>query len=104
MLIQAANFEKALLHVKIAALVLISLGWSINWTKSNFISQQVVIHLGFELSLIVSVTCPESKVLDLQETLRVRPATHLAAFYYRPVQRHLLSVKSQWSDEERFPD
>ena len=105
MLVQASSKDKALLHGKIVALVLMLLGWSVNWTKSNFVPQQKVVHLGFELDTVsMLVTCPRSKVEDLQSLSRkalddtsitahdcerllgkmesVRPATKLAVLYY----------------------
>ena len=126
MLIQASSYEKALLHGKIAALVLMVLGWSINWTKSNFVPQQRVIHLGFELNTVdMLVVCPQTKISDLQTLCQnaldkesitahdcerllgkmesVRPATYYAALFYRPIQRQLLGIKSNWGEGERFP-
>ena len=47
-LLQASSPEKAYLHGQIVALVLMVLGWSINWKKSSFIPSQQFTHLGFD--------------------------------------------------------
>ena len=46
-LIQASTCDEALLQGQIAALVLMALGFSINWKKSCFTPSQQITHLGF---------------------------------------------------------
>ena len=126
MLIQASSREKALLHGQIAALVLMVLGWSVNFKKSTFVPSQKVVHLGFELDTVAMlVSCPLPKIKDLQNLARaaresgsltvhecerllgkmesVRPATPQAALHYRALQNQLLRAKSSWGEDERFP-
>ena len=72
------------------------------------------------------VSCPRSKIEDLQSLCRkametssitanecerllgkmesVRPSTNLAALHYRPIQRQLLVLKSSWGEGNRFPN
>ena len=113
-LVQASSPEEAVKHAKIAALVLMALGWSLNWEKSNFIPSQEVLHLGFIDTKHMIAKCPQDKVLRLQglckEALQngfisahalecllgtmesVRPVTKFAALHYRSLQRQLLKA------------
>ena len=62
-LIQAKTAEEAYLHAQITILVLLCLGWEVNWTKSNLIPNTKIKHLGFEIDTVaLTVTCPFDKV------------------------------------------
>ena len=112
-LVQASTQEEAFYHAKIVSLVLMALGWSINWEKSNFVPSQEILHLGFIINTNnMTVKCPQDKVARLQtfckETLKsglisghdlekmlgtmesLRPVVPLAALHYRALQRQLL--------------
>ena len=116
MLIQATSAEMAFQHTQLTALILMVLGWSLNWEKSCFIPKQEVVHLGFIINTVsMTLKCPPEKVIRLQEKSRqamvdkhisvhncekllgymesVRPATPFAAMHYRPIQRQLLHAK-----------
>ena len=68
MLIQAQSAEGVYLHGQITALVLMLLGWSLNWEKSNFIPSQQFTHLGFDWNISsMVISCPPAKILRLQE-------------------------------------
>ena len=109
-----------------AALVMMALGWSLNWKKSNFIPSQKVTHLGFDLdTLSMTISCAPDKVVRLQSRCSsalksgfisahecervlgfresVRPMTPYAALHYSPIQRQLLAVKSSWPRGRRYP-
>ena len=121
MLIQADSWDKALLHGQLAALVLMALGWSLNWKKSCFTPSKQFKHLGFDFDTsAMTISCPADKVKCIQDMCStamqsgsitvhecekllgkmesVRPATPFAALRYRPIQRQLLSVKSHWPE------
>ena len=123
MIIQAKTPEKALEDAQLVTLILMALGWSLNWEKSCFIPSQEVKHLGFIInSNTMTIKVPEDKVERLQNSCRialnekmitvhdcekilgymesVRPAVKLAALHYRPLQRQLLHAKSK----NRIPD
>ena len=62
-LIQAKTLEEAYLHAQITVLVLLCLGWEINWTKSSLIPSTKIKHLGFEIDTeSLTVNCPLDKV------------------------------------------
>ena len=126
MLIQAMSREQALFHGQLAALMLMVLGFSLNWKKSNFVPSQKVIHLGFELDTVAMlVSCPSSKEEDLRALCQkakgnksltihqceqilgkmesVHPATPQSALFYRPIQKQLLGVKASWGENWRHP-
>ena len=117
MLIQAASASGAFLHAQITILVLMCLGWSINWEKSNLVPSQQITHSGFVIdSNTMTVSCPEDKmqclvisapaalssghltVHDLERLLgrmeSVRPVTPMAAVWYRSLQKQLSRAKS----------
>ena len=104
------------MHAQITILVLLCLGWEVNWTKSNLIPSTKIKHLGFEIDTVsLTVTCPSDKVERIRnfasETLKnghitvhdaekimglfesVRPTTFCAALHYRGLQRQLLHAK-----------
>ena len=116
LLVQGATKEQVFLHAQVAALLLMVLGWSLNWKKSDFVPKQQVVHLGFSIdSVSMTISCPQDKIERLQgmcakamaegvimvhdaEKLlgtmeSVRPVTPLAALRYRPLQRQLLRAK-----------
>ena len=116
MLLQSSSPETVLRHSQITALLLMLLGWSLNWEKSNFVPSQEVIHLGFIFnSKKMTISCPPPKIERLQEFSRtllkakvssvhdlerligtmesVRPSTPLAALKYRNLQKQLLKSK-----------
>ena len=118
LLVQALTADQVFIHAQAAALLLMVLGWSLNWKKSDFIPKQEVIHLGFKInSVSMTVSCPPDKIERLQgmcaramssgiitvhdaEKLlgtmeSVRPVTPLAALRYRSIQRQLLRSKSK---------
>ena len=121
MLLQASSPELVYENAKIAALVLMAFGWSLNWEKSSFIPSQEVKHLGFLINTqSMTIRCPADKVERLQSHCKtvlssgcltvhecekllgtmesVRPATKLAALHYRPLQRQLLHAKVGFRD------
>ena len=116
MLIQGKTAEEVLLHAQIVMLVMMALGWSFNWEKSDLVPRQEVVHLGFVFNTTsMTITCPRDKVTRLQNKCRVaakdgyitvhdlerllgtmesvRPATMLAALHYRSLQHQLLQAK-----------
>ena len=111
MLLQGASAEEVLLHAQIVMLVLMTLGWSFNWDKSDLVPKHVVVHLGFVFDTTsMTITCPFDKVKRLQDKCKamlraghatvhdlerllgtmesVTPATVLAALHYRHFQYH----------------
>ena len=52
MLIQAKTKSEAYLHAQITILVLLCLGWEVNWEKSNLIPSTKITHLGFEIDCV----------------------------------------------------
>ena len=116
LLVQGSTKEQVFLHAQVAALLLMVLGWSLNWKKSDFVPKQKIIHLGFSIdSVSMTISCPPDKierlrgmctkvmsegvvtVHDAEKLLgtmeSVRPVTPLAALRYRPFQRQLLRAK-----------
>ena len=116
MLIQADTAEKAYLHAQITILLLLSLGWEVNWEESTLVPTQSITHLGFEIcTKTMTATCPEKKVQILKEAAllalkdglltvhsaekrmglmdSVRPVTQLAALNYRAIQKQLLNTR-----------
>ena len=127
MLIQASSKAVAYMHGQICALVLMALGWSINWTKSNFFPSKTITHLGFDFdTAAMTIACPKTKIQDIQVLCKValeakyisvkdserllgkmesvRPSTPYAALRYRPLQKQLLSVKVLWPRDFRKPN
>ena len=49
-LVQASSAEEAHKNAKIVALILMALGWSLNWEKSSFVPCQEILHLGFMIN------------------------------------------------------
>ena len=116
-LIQGSSSSQALLSAQITALLLMVLGWSLNWKKSDFIPKQEVTHLGFIWNSVhMTISCPPDKVAKLQAQCRnlvrekvvtvwnaekimgtmesVRPVTPLCAMHYRSLQKQLLKAKA----------
>ena len=116
LLVQGSTKDQVLLHAQVAALLLMVLGWSLNWKKSDFVPKQQIVHLGFSIdSVSMTISCPPDKIKRLQgmcakamsegvitvhdaEKLlgtmeSVRPVTPLAALRYRPIQKQLLRAK-----------
>ena len=116
MLIQARSAQDAFHHAQITAILLMVLGWSLNWEKSSFTPSQEVTHLGFIFNTRqMTIRCPSDKILRLQTFCKstmiqgwitvhdlermlglmesVRPVTPLAALHYRSLQRQLLQAK-----------
>ena len=116
-LLQGTSPTQVYLHAQVTALLLMVLGWSLNWKKSDFIPKQQTIHLGFVLdSVTMTVSCPPDKIVRLQSMCRevmksgivtvhdaerilgtmesVRPVTPLCALRYRSFQKQLLRAKS----------
>ena len=116
MLIQSNTPQDAFNHAQLTALLLMVLGWGLNWEKSCFIPSQEVTHLGFIFNTKhMTIKCPLDKVARLQTFCKtamvrkwitvhdcerllgqmdsVRPSTPLAALHYRSVQRQLLKAK-----------
>ena len=70
-LVQGSSPYQAYLHAQVAALLLMVLGWSLNWKKSDFIPTQRTTHLGFVLdSVAMTVSCPADKIARLQSSCR----------------------------------
>ena len=116
MLIQAKTAQEAYLHAQITILVLLCLGWEVNWDKSNLVPTTKIKHLGFEIDTkSMCAICPMDKVERLKDFASkilkdglmtvhnaekllgliesVRPTTQLAALHYRGLQRQLLKAK-----------
>ena len=116
MLLQAATPEEAYHNSKVTALVLMSLGWGLNWEKSCFVPSQEVIHLGFVINTVsMTARCPPDKLERLQQRCKkafddgcltvhecekllgtmesVRPVCPFVALHYRPIQRQFLYAK-----------
>ena len=67
MLIQGNSPEQAYLHAQITALILMILGWSINWEKSFFIPSRTIKHLGFNLDTeSMTISRPSDKINGIQ--------------------------------------
>ena len=72
MLIQASSAHEALKHSQITALVLMVLGWALNWEKSCFVPKQEVVNLGFVLNTkTMTIFYPPDKVLRLHTLCKV---------------------------------
>ena len=116
MILQAATPELAYFHAQLTILLLLSLGWEVNWEKSHLIPSQKITHLGFEIdSLAMTATCPSAKIERLQNEAKsaldkgfitvheaekllglmesMRPVTPLAAYHFRSLQKQLLLAK-----------
>ena len=116
MLLQAPTKELAYFHAQLTILLLLCLGWEVNWEKSSVIPSQTITHLGFEINTkSMTATCPTKKIerlvndaktilqagqmtvhdgekiLGLMESMR--PVTPLGAFHYRSLQKQLLIAK-----------
>ena len=62
-LIQGSSPSQVYLHAQVAALLLMVVGWSLNWKKSDFFPKQQTTHLGFVLdSVSMTVSCPPDKI------------------------------------------
>ena len=108
-LIQGSSPSQAFLHAQVTALLLMVLGWSLNWKKSDFFPKQETTHLGFVWnSVSMTISCPPDKISRLQASCRnlakdwvlsvhdaehilgimesVRPVTPLCAMHYRSFQ------------------
>ena len=115
--IQGKTPMEVFIHAQVSALLLMVLGWSLNWKKSDFIPKQQAVHLGFLLdSVSMTISCPPDKVARLQSMCKeamksgvvtvhdaerilgtmesVRPVTPLAALRYRSFQKQLLRAKT----------
>ena len=63
MLIQSETACGAYYHGQIAALVLMILGWSLNWEKSNFLPSQQFTHWGFDWDTsTMLISCPNQRL------------------------------------------
>ena len=116
-LLQGSSPTQVYFHAQVTALLLMVLGWSLNWKKSDFIPKQQTIHLGFVLdSVSMTVSCPPDKIVRLQSMCKtvmrtgivtvhdaerilgtmesVRPVTPLCALHYRTFQKQLLRAKT----------
>ena len=116
LLVQGSSPMEVFLHAQLSALLLMCLGWSLNWKKSDFIPKQQAVHLGFVLdSVSMTISCPPDKITRLQSMCKtamksgivtvhdaermlgtmesVRPVTPLAALRYRSLQKQLLRTK-----------
>ena len=72
MLIQAGTPTEVFIKAQQVALVLMCLGWSLNWEKSLFIPSQQFKHLGFNFdTAAMLISCPTDKVQRLQGLCRV---------------------------------
>ena len=124
LLVQATTPEDVFFKAQQVALVLMCLGWSLNWEKSCFIPSQQFKHLGFDFNTeTMTISCPLDKVERLQGLCKsalqskvasvhqlermlgtmesVRPSTPFAALRYWPLQRQLLKVKTKWPEGVR---
>ena len=116
-LIQGSSPSQAVLHAQVTALLLMVLGWSLNWQKSDFVPRQETTHLGFVWnSVYMTISCPPDKIARLQAACRnlvkdgvvsvhdaerilgtmesVRPVTSLCTMHYRSLQKQLLKSKA----------
>ena len=116
MLIQANTEEELYFKAQLTILVLLVLGWDVNWKNSDLIPSQTITHLGFEINtLTMTASCPkenvyrlcndakvalESQFLTVNESEKLlglmesmRPVTQLAAFHYRHIQNQMLDTK-----------
>ena len=67
MLIKNDTALGAYFHGQLTALVLMILGWSLYWEKSNFVPSQQITHLRFEWETsIMLISCTKSKIERLQ--------------------------------------
>ena len=116
MILQAKTAEQAYLDAQITILVLLSLGWEVNWEKTHLVPSHKLTHLGFEIDTTsMTATCPAVKVERLRDFAKsalssgfltvhdtekligtmesVRPVTPFAALHYRGIQKQLLLGK-----------
>ena len=116
-LLQGRSPSEVFLHAQLTALLLMVLGWSLNWKKSDSVPKQQTTHLGFVLhSVSITISCPVDKIARLQDICRramqsglvtvhdaermlgtmesVRPVTPMAALHYRSIQKQLIRAKS----------
>ena len=116
-MLQGSSHEQVTLHAQVTALLLMVLGWSLNFKKSDFVPTQTAVHPGFKFDTsAMTISCPQDKVVRLQDFCfkimqaklvtvhdaerllglmeSVRPVTHFAALHYISIQKQLLKVKS----------
>ena len=116
MILQSKTAEQAFLHAQITILVLLCLGWEVNWEKTHLVPSHKLTHLGFDIyTSSMTATCPAVKVERLRDFAKsalssgfltvhdaekligtmesVRPVTPFAALHYRGIQKQLLLAK-----------
>ena len=116
MILQAPTAQEVYFHAQLTILVLLCLGWEVNWEKTSLTPSHNLTHLGFDIdTLSMTASCPMKKVDILREAAKtalkegkisvhcaekllgrmesVRPVTPLAALHYRALQKQLLSAK-----------
>ena len=115
-ILQGRTKLEAYLHAQITILVLLCLGWEVNWEKSTLVPTHKLTHLGFMIDTeSMTATLPDAKISRLQTFAKttlveksvsvhnaerllglmesVRPVVPLAAFHYRGLQKQLLKTK-----------
>ena len=125
MILQASTAEQAYFHAQLTILVLLCLGWEVNWEKSSLKPSHQLTHLGFDIDTsTMTASCPPKKserlitdattvlmdgyitvhkaekLLGLMES--VRPVTPFAVLHYRAFQKQLLIAKKHYRDPKEI--
>ena len=125
MILQGKTKEEVYFNAQLTILLLLCLGWEVNWEKSNLTPSQTLCHLGFDIDTVsMTASCPAKKVdrlveftsskladgfftvhegeklLGLMES--VRPVTPFAALHYRSIQKQLLKAKQPMRDPNKL--
>ena len=63
MIFQGKTEEEVYFNAQLTILLLLCLGWEVNWHKSNLTPSHTLTHLGFDLDTVsMTASCPDKKV------------------------------------------
>ena len=116
MILQGKTEAEVYFNAQLTILLLLCLGWEVNWLKSKLTPSHTLTHLGFHIDTVaMTASCPTEKVdrlvefstsklsdgcltvhdgkklLGLMES--VRPITLFAALHYCSIQKQILKAK-----------
>ena len=116
MLLMGKTADEVYFNAQLTILVLMSLGWEVNWLKSSLTPSHTITHLGFDINTVsMTASCPQKKMERLRDFAAsllkdgfltvhqgekilgqmesVRPVTPFAALHYRALQKQILKAK-----------
>ena len=68
MILQGKTAEEVYFNAQLTILLLMSLGWEINWSKSSLTPSHTLTHLGFHIDTVsMTASCPQKKVERLRD-------------------------------------